>query len=202
MDIGGPKCLLSKPKTSRSPSVWKHHRKAAAKAHPKGHFQWAIKSAGGPSAFKWAVIWRGPVEDLNAKEIYYIRKHHTFADDPLCRGYNMTTGSDGQSPGFTHSKKTKKKMSAAHLRSYKEHPERRQKQSTTMKRHFEDNPEAREKYRDAQIRRYENPSEREKDRVIQLRRFELMTEADRKVYWHSIHPNGNCLGCSKRPKVK
>ena len=69
---------------------WKEHIKDALKAKSSSYFQRAVKSAGGPAKFKWTVIWRGPAELLNEKEIYYIKKRHAFIDDPKGGGYNLT----------------------------------------------------------------------------------------------------------------
>jgi hypothetical protein len=51
----------------------------------------AISSYGAENFFP-EVIWAGSVDKLNEKEIYYIKKLHTFVDDPKCNGYNLTTG--------------------------------------------------------------------------------------------------------------
>ena len=92
---------------------WKHHRKMAAVTHPKSYFHRAIKTYGGPLRFKWSIVWCGPIEELCAKEVYYIAKRHTFVGDPkYVGGYNLTHGGDGTN-GHHHSKKTKKQMSAA-----------------------------------------------------------------------------------------
>ena len=57
------------------------------------------------------VIWTGPVSQLNWKETYYIKKLHTFIDDPKGnRGYNLTKGGDNGAKSLD----TCKKISAYH----------------------------------------------------------------------------------------
>ena len=97
---------------------WKFHRKAALKAKPRGYFHRALKAAGGHTRFKWAVIWRGPVECLSEKEIYYIKRRHTFVGDPACRGYNLTIGGDGTS-GYTQRRSAKKKIAKSVVKQWK-----------------------------------------------------------------------------------
>lgn len=104
---------------------WKHHKKMAATAQPRFYFHRAIKAAGGPEKFKWTIIWRGPIERLNEKEVFYIKKRHTFVHDPLGGGYNMTKGGGGNL-GFKLSKKTKQRISASNKRNYEENPVRRE----------------------------------------------------------------------------
>ena len=96
---------------------WNGHAKLAAAAKPLYYFHRGIKKAGGPEKFKWTVIWRGPLEEMATKEVYYIAKRHTWVGDPLCRGYNLTQGGDG-SLGYKHSKRAKKAMSAAQLQRF------------------------------------------------------------------------------------
>jgi hypothetical protein len=97
---------------------WKNHAMSATKIKPKSYFVRAVKAAGGPEFFKWSVIWRGPVEELCAKEVYYIARRHTWVGDPKCRGYNLTQGGDGLRAGFKHSKKAKRRMSVAQQRRW------------------------------------------------------------------------------------
>jgi group I intron endonuclease len=65
-------------------------------------------------------------DDLNKFEEYFIEKYHSFVDDPLCNGYNLTKGGDHvvmslttrqkiseKNTGKHHSKKTKNKLSLA-----------------------------------------------------------------------------------------
>jgi len=68
-------------------------------------------------------------DDLNRLEIFYIEKYHTFKDDPLCNGYNMTTGGD---------------------RPVKMSEEARQRAVDGMKKYWS-TPEAREKARKSRL---------------------------------------------------
>jgi group I intron endonuclease len=72
--------------------------------------------------FTAEVIWRGSLKNLDAKEIHYIAKLHTWIDDPLGdRSYNLTKGGDGLTKP---SKLTVKKMSASQLRRFQNVTER------------------------------------------------------------------------------
>jgi len=55
--------------------------------------------------FIFEEIWRGPVEELNAREIYEISKRNTIKPN----GYNLTPGGEGAS----HHPETRKKISEA-----------------------------------------------------------------------------------------
>ena len=82
------------------------------------------------------VIWTGPVEQLNVKETYYIKKLHTFIDDPLGnRGYNLTTGGDC----CVKSLDTCKKISAYHTARFAD-PLERLAQSERIKAAHAANP--------------------------------------------------------------
>jgi group I intron endonuclease len=66
----------------------------------------AIKKYGKEN-FEWVVIDTAETEEeLNAKEIYWIKFYDTLSP----KGYNLTDGGDGQS-GHKHSEETKKKIS-------------------------------------------------------------------------------------------
>ena len=141
---------------------WKHHRKMAAQSKPKGYFHRALKKAGGPLRFKWSIIWCGPIELLNEKEIFYIKKRHTFVRDPLCRGYNLTRGGGGAS-GFKHSRLAKKMM------------------SVIVRLQYEDQA-IRDKHSIAAVSRFESQTERDKQSAIMKLRYK--SKAARKK--HSI----------------
>ena len=51
------------------------------------------------------------LEKANEKEKYWVSYYHTYIHDPLCNGYNMTTGGDGQ-PGRVMTDETKEKIRA------------------------------------------------------------------------------------------
>ena len=172
---------------------WKGHAGAAKIDKPKYYFHRAIKVMGGPEFFKWSIIWRGPVEDLTAKEVYYIAKRHTFVGDPLCRGYNLTKGGEGIL-GHKHSKKSRKKISDANYRRFEDVEERirmseitiqrftslaeRQKISNGNYRRFED-PKEHRKLSKSQLHRYEDITEHEKLSAAQRRRFESPLEREK-----------------------
>ena len=151
---------------------WKVHSKEAAQAEPRGYFQRAVKKAGGPEAFEWTIIWRGPIELLNKMEIYYIKKRHTFKDDPVNGGgYNLTKGGDGVS---VWTKWSKQKVSKSSLFRF-EDPAERKKISVAGLRRFED-PAEHEKLSVSSRRRWADPLEREKASLSNLRRFESPAE--------------------------
>ena len=59
------------------------------------------------------------LEQANEREQYWIAYYHTWIQDPLCNGYNLTKGGDGTS-GHVVSQETRLKLSAAHKgRPYK-----------------------------------------------------------------------------------
>lgn len=45
--------------------------------------------------FSFSVIEECSKEELNEKEIFYIKQYHSYIQDPLCNGYNATPGGDG-----------------------------------------------------------------------------------------------------------
>ena len=53
-------------------------------------------------------------EQANEREKYWIAYYHTYINDPLCNGYNMTAGGAGTA-GHACSDETKQKISKAHL---------------------------------------------------------------------------------------
>ena len=156
---------------------WRGHCREAAKVKSKGYFQRALKKAGGFAGFEWSVIWRGSLEEMAAKEVYYIAKRHTWVGDPLCRGYNLTKGGEGM-VGFKHSRRAKKRMSVAATR-YFETEEGRKKTSEAGKRYFEENPEARKHLSNTRLLLFKNPAEHRKLSRAQLRRYESMAEHEK-----------------------
>ena len=94
---------------------WKQHIKASLTGKSKYALHHAIYKAYHESksqtlGFSAEVIWRGPIEKLNEKEISYIKKLHTYVRDPAGHGYNLTIGGDGAA-GHRHTKKTRRQMS-------------------------------------------------------------------------------------------
>ena len=76
------------------------------------------------------VIWRGPVEQLNKMETYYIKMLHTFIDDPVGGGgYNLTTGGGS----FAMSAVSKKKVSKALKAAYKRDPTLREQRGAVSR---------------------------------------------------------------------
>lgn len=51
------------------------------------------------------------LDELNQKEVFWIKALHTFKDDPECWGYNLTKGAE---KGWEVSEETREKMSRAH----------------------------------------------------------------------------------------
>jgi hypothetical protein len=70
---------------------WKGHVGQARKGC-KSYFHSALRKNKYEEGFSWEVIWTGPISRLNEMETYYIAKLHTFVDDPLGGGYNLTRG--------------------------------------------------------------------------------------------------------------
>lgn len=128
---------------------WRSHVYAALRGSVKMYITRAIHYYGYEN-FVSKIIWRGPVSKLNEKETYYIKKLHTFIDDPLGdHSYNLTTGGEQLKE---ISKRTKARISAGQVRRYLD-------------------PIAHEKTRAAAILRYEDLAEREKTSMRNLQRF-------------------------------
>ena len=82
---------------------WKHHRKMAEKGGGS-YIHNAIADYGWDN-FERSVIWQGSIEQLNEKEIFYIKKYRTFVGDPKYKGgYNLTPGGDGVTVWSEHAK--------------------------------------------------------------------------------------------------
>ena len=68
------------------------------------------------------------LEEANKREQFWISVYHTYVHDPFCRGYNTTTGGDGQ-PGRVASIETKEKIrqkmlgrkNGPHSKDWKQH---------------------------------------------------------------------------------
>lgn len=78
------------------------------------HFVNAIKKYG-INAFEFVVIEHCPIDELDEKEIYYIKKYNSKSPN----GYNLTNG--GKSTrGYKHTEETRKKMSKIQKKLYAE----------------------------------------------------------------------------------
>lgn len=65
----------------------------------KQNFQYALTCAlrkYGKDNFEWEIVERCSENELDDKEIFYIKKFDTFVGDGYGWGYNMTRGGDGQ----------------------------------------------------------------------------------------------------------
>lgn len=141
----------------------------------------ADKELGGLSiGFSAEEIWCGSAEKLNGKEKFYIKKLHSFIDDPLGdRSYNLTKGGDGASFGVKIRLETRAKIRATTLLRY-EDPEEHLKTSASMCLLYKDftvreklsaSMRSSKKVKDGQKRRYENPVERTKTSTAVLFRY-------------------------------
>lgn len=114
------------------------------------------------------------LDEANYWEQYYISIYHTWVDDPLCQGYNLSKGGFNtvhsqetiEKMRESHkkenlSKETLKKMSDSAKKRYIEHPELKEKtrQLNLGKKLSE---EQRKKMSDSQKKRFQNPEERKK----------------------------------------
>lgn len=69
---------------------WKQHIRNARLSNQNAHyFQYAIRKYG-PENFKVEVLEECPKEELDEKEMYYIKKYNTYED-----GYNLSLGGEG-----------------------------------------------------------------------------------------------------------
>ena len=132
---------------------WKNHIDNALNDRLKWPLYCAIRkawreSSGRTLGFSAEVIWRGPIEKLDEKEIYYIAKLHTWINDPKGdRSYNLVKGGGGVR-GLNHSKTTRNAIRLAVCRRY-EDPVEHDKQSVAQLRSYEENPERAKKQRAA-----------------------------------------------------
>jgi len=62
----------------------------------------------GENNFKWYIVEECSVEELDNKEIFYIKEWHTHVDEG---GYNISLGGDVPMRGRKHTEETKKKIS-------------------------------------------------------------------------------------------
>ena len=114
------------------------------------------------------------LDEANYWEQYYISIYHTWIDDPLCQGYNLSKGGFNkvhtqetiEKMRESHkkenlSKETLKRMSDSAKKKYIEHPELKEKikQLNLGKKLSE---EQRKKMSDSQKKRFQNPEERKK----------------------------------------
>jgi group I intron endonuclease len=78
--------------------------KRYAKKGSSYYFHRALKS--NLESFDWSIIDSADnLEELNLKEKFWIEKYHTYIGDPICNGYNLTTG--GESYKVSDSTKSK-----------------------------------------------------------------------------------------------
>jgi group I intron endonuclease len=146
---------------------WKRHVTVAITTNDERPLYRAIRKAWkrdrrSLDGFRAEVIWSGAadVKRLNAKETYYVKKLHSFIDDPKGdRSYNLTKG--GGQP--VRSKQSKEKLTAAMAKRWARSTER-----AILLQAYE-NPVLHKKLSVAQTRRYEDSSER-KAQSLRLRR--------------------------------
>lgn len=100
------------------------------------------------------------ISSLDALEIKFIKQYDTFKN-----GYNCTEGGGGNR-GVKLSLKTRKKISEANKKRFKD-PQERKKMSEITKNHYKDNLEARKKTSEAGKKYYrENPEALKKHREM------------------------------------
>ena len=77
---------------------WRHHKNIAQ--NPKDIHNSMIHQAFrkyGINNFSFEIIEKCKPEQLDNKEIYWIKYYHTWIEDPQCQGYNITSGGSGSS---------------------------------------------------------------------------------------------------------
>lgn len=90
---------------------WEDHL-SKARNGSKLLFHCALRKNKYECGFSWEVIWVGPIELLDEMETYYIKKLHTFVDDPKGGGYNLTMGGES-TRGYKASPQLRRKRSEA-----------------------------------------------------------------------------------------
>ena len=122
--------------------------------------------------FSAEIIWSGPVEHLNWKEKYYIKKHHTYVHDPKYKGgYNLTPGGDGFHG--KHTAASKKKTSIASKRTWAENYEKLR--MACQARWDKTTPEEFAAFSAAQSKAWENPARRKRTIASLKRSWERKT---------------------------
>ena len=98
-------------------------------------------NAEGVDNFSFEIIESIPDNQLNEREIYWIKEYNSLAPN----GYNLTEGGDG-TPGFSRPQTLKEKLKRqeSNIRFYEEHPEARERQRERTKALWQD-PEYRKK---------------------------------------------------------
>jgi hypothetical protein len=80
---------------------WEAHKRAILYEKPDNKYPktsrrlYSAMRSYGIEAFSLEIIQTIDTENfdlLDMLEVYYINQYHTFIDDPLCQGYNLTSG--------------------------------------------------------------------------------------------------------------
>jgi group I intron endonuclease len=185
---------------------WKSHIVAALEKSSKYYLHCAIRKYG-VKKFSAEILWCGPVDKLNEKEVYYIKKFHTFVDDPKGGGYNLTLGgnqktkfsvrsrskmSDSQVLRFTDPEEGAKH--SVKMRKLYEDEAARKKVSVGLKKWYKENPEAillvAKKSAISTRRRYEDPEQRIKT-----------SEASKRMWANPVHRK-TLLTSLRSPEVR
>ena len=145
---------------------WNGHVKAAMKGGCELVLHRAIRKYGVHN-FSAEVVWTGARERLNDRETFYVAKFHSFIDDELGGGYNLTRG--GKQGEF--SMRSRKKLSAALRKTFAERPWVAEERSATVKARFAD-PEERRRLSDALKRSWLDPGRKKPSRAARKRQAE------------------------------
>ena len=113
------------------------------------------------------------LEEANYWEQYYISIYHTWVDDPLCNGYNISKG------GFNtvHSKETINKMRESHKKENLSQ-QTLDKMSKAAKQRFIDHPELKEKVRQINLGKHLSKEQRHKMSESQKKRYQKPEEIE------------------------
>lgn len=95
---------------------WAGHIYTATRGKHQSYIHCAIRKHGAEN-FSAEILWCGLPSKLNEKEIFFIKKLHTFIDDPKGGGYNLTIGGGGVSVWADSSRK---KASDSQLRRFED----------------------------------------------------------------------------------
>lgn len=140
------------------------HKCAARKKNPIALFSKALKKYGIEN-FKFIQVDSfSSLDEGNEKEIRWIAHYHTYVDDPLCNGYNLTTGGNS----FVMAKESRMNQ-ARKMKEAWANPDWRQKQLKAMNDKFTSD-EYRNNMADVIRHRWANPQFRDKMESVEIKK--------------------------------
>lgn len=167
---------------------------------------WSAIQKYGWDNFSYTVLREGlTLKEANYWERYYISIYHTWVDDPLCNGYNLSKGGYNTEHSQetieklrkSHkkenlSKETLKKMSDSAKQRYKEHPELKEKlrQDNLGKKLSK---QQRQKMSESQKKRFQKPEEKKKRSELSKKKVRCI---EQNIIYNSLQEAAKAVGLS------